>query len=76
MHLYIETNRSPLLLILAVSASYMSLQSFPHKHLAYSIRESCIETQLSPFLLIRGGCSCYITLHSFPHKELAHSILV
>jgi len=65
IHLCIETRRSPLLPILAGSASYMSLQSFLHKELAYSILDLCIETYLSPLLLIRVGSASYMTLQSF-----------
>jgi hypothetical protein len=80
MHLCIETRRSPLLLILAGSASYMSLQSFPHKHKAYSILDLCIESHLSPLLLILAGNAAYLALQSFPfrpqYKDLAYAILV
>src|SRR6267378_4833480 len=76
MHLCIETHRSPFLLILVGSASYMTLQTFPHKELAYSILDLCIETHLSPFLLILVGSASYMTLQTFLHKELAYSILV
>ena len=66
-----------MLLDLVGSVSYMLLQSFPHKELAYSILDLCIETHLSPFLLIRAGYASYIiSLQSTPHKELAYSILV
>lgn len=68
LYVCLETRRSPLLLIFAVSASYMALQSFLHKELTYSIRDLCIETQLSPLLLIRPGYASCMTLQSFPHK--------
>src|SRR5713101_2944023 len=77
MHLWIETHRSPLPLILAGLASNMSLlQSFPHKELAYSILDLCIETHRSPLFLILAGSASYMSLQSFPHKDLAYSIFV
>jgi len=76
MHLCIETNRSPLLLILAGSAAYMTLLSFRHKDLTYSRLDLCIEIYRSPLLLIRAGSGSYMSLPSFRHKDLAYSILV
>ena len=78
LDLYLETHLVPLPLIRAGYAPYMSFQSFPRKHKAYSILD--LETHLAPLLLILAGNAAYLALQSFPvrpqYKDLAYSIRV